>query len=75
VKCIENEEFYLLGYNAVYSVENQPMIRRNMLPSSGLKTELSKVSCSLPAVTSIPVYEKLNVPDELGDVVGRILLK
>jgi hypothetical protein len=37
------EEFYLLGYNAVQSVENQLMIRRNTsLPSSGSKTRPSK---------------------------------
>jgi hypothetical protein len=28
------EEFYLLGYNAVRSVESQPTFRRNMLPPS-----------------------------------------
>jgi hypothetical protein len=34
------EEFYLLGYNAVYSVERQPTIRRNISPSSsGLKNK------------------------------------
>jgi hypothetical protein len=32
------EEFYLLGYNAVYTVEYQPTFRKNMSPpSSGSK--------------------------------------
>jgi hypothetical protein len=36
-------ENYLLGYNAVYSVENQLMFRRNILPqSSGSKNKPSK---------------------------------
>jgi hypothetical protein len=30
VNKLGNEEFYPLGYNAVYSVENQPTFRRNM---------------------------------------------
>jgi hypothetical protein len=38
-----SEDFCLLGYNAVYSVESQPMFRRNMLsPSSHLKVNQSK---------------------------------
>jgi hypothetical protein len=37
------EECYLLGYNAVYSVESQPMFRRNTSPpSSGSKNKPSK---------------------------------
>jgi hypothetical protein len=33
------EEFFLLGYNAMWSVESQQMFWRNMSPpSSGLKT-------------------------------------
>jgi hypothetical protein len=40
---IINEEFYLLGYNAVYSVESQLMFRRNIAPpSSGSKNKPSK---------------------------------
>jgi hypothetical protein len=36
---IITEEFYLLGYNVVQSVERQPTYQRNMLhPSSGLKS-------------------------------------
>jgi hypothetical protein len=30
----EVKEFYLLGYNAMWSVEIQPIFRRNMLPPS-----------------------------------------
>jgi hypothetical protein len=29
-----SEEFFLLGYNVVYSVESQPTFRRSMLPPS-----------------------------------------
>jgi hypothetical protein len=37
------KEFYLLRYNAMLCVENQPMFYRNMLtPSSGLKDKPSK---------------------------------
>jgi hypothetical protein len=37
------EEFYLLGYKAVYSVERQPLFRRNMSPPySGSKNMPSK---------------------------------
>jgi hypothetical protein len=37
------EFFYLQEYNAVKSVESQPMIRSNMsLPSSGSKNKTSK---------------------------------
>jgi hypothetical protein len=37
------EEFYLLGYNAVQSVECQPNLGRNMSPaSSGSKKKQSK---------------------------------
>jgi hypothetical protein len=32
----------LIGYNTVYSVENQPTFRRNMSPSSGSKNKPSK---------------------------------
>jgi hypothetical protein len=36
-------EFYLLGHNAMYSVESQPTFRRNLSPpSSGSKNKLSK---------------------------------
>jgi hypothetical protein len=39
------EEFYLLGYNAVQSVESQLMVWRNTLPpSSGSKNKPSKKS-------------------------------
>jgi hypothetical protein len=37
------EEYYLLGYNAMYSVESQPMFRRDMSPPSwGPKYKQSK---------------------------------
>jgi hypothetical protein len=37
------DEFYLLGYNAVYSIESQPTFRKNMSPpSSGSKNKQSK---------------------------------
>jgi hypothetical protein len=37
------EEYYLLWYNAVYSVESQPTFRRNISPpSSGSKNKQSK---------------------------------
>jgi hypothetical protein len=37
------EEFYLLGYNALLSVESQVTFRRNTLPpSSGFKNKSSK---------------------------------
>jgi hypothetical protein len=37
------EELYLLGYNAVYFVESQPIFQRNIsLPSSELKSKPSK---------------------------------
>jgi hypothetical protein len=37
------EEFHLLGYNALYSVQSQLMFRRNMSPpSSGLNNKPSK---------------------------------
>jgi hypothetical protein len=46
----ENEEFCLLGYDAVSSVESQSTFRRNMSPpSSGSKNKLSKK----PAETSL----------------------
>jgi hypothetical protein len=36
-------DFCLLGYNIVYSVENQPEVRRNISPlSSGLKNKPKK---------------------------------
>jgi hypothetical protein len=38
------EQFYLLGYNAVQSVEIQPMFRRNMPPQS------SRLKVSLPVL-------------------------
>jgi hypothetical protein len=39
-----HEEYYLLGYNAVYSAESQPTFRRNIsLPFSGLKNKPSKI--------------------------------
>jgi hypothetical protein len=39
----KNEEYYLLGYNAVQSVKCQPTFRRNISPpSSGSKNKLSK---------------------------------
>jgi hypothetical protein len=42
-----HEQYYLLGYNAVYSVESQPMFRGSIsLPSSGLKNKLSNVPAS-----------------------------
>jgi hypothetical protein len=38
------EEYYLLGYNAVYSVERQPTFRRNISPpSSGSKNKPRKI--------------------------------
>jgi hypothetical protein len=37
------EEYYLLGYNAMYYVESQQTFRRNTLPPfSGSKNKLSK---------------------------------
>jgi hypothetical protein len=37
------KEYYLLGYNAVYSVENKPTFRRNISPrSSGSKNKPNK---------------------------------
>jgi hypothetical protein len=37
------KESYIVGYNAVYPVENQPMFRRNLSPaSSGAKNKTSK---------------------------------
>jgi hypothetical protein len=37
------EEFYLLGYNAVYSAEYQPSFQRNISPpSSGLENKQKK---------------------------------
>jgi hypothetical protein len=40
---INYEEFYLLGYNAVYFVGSQPTFRRNMSPpSTGSKNKPSK---------------------------------
>jgi hypothetical protein len=44
-KQVDNghEEFRLLGYDAMYSVESQPTFRRNMSPSSsGLKNKPCK---------------------------------
>jgi hypothetical protein len=42
-KLIGVEVFYLLGYRAVYSVENDLTLRRNMLPpSSGWKNKPNK---------------------------------
>jgi hypothetical protein len=38
IPTMPREEFYLLGYNAVKSVECQPTFRRNMSPpSSGIE--------------------------------------
>jgi hypothetical protein len=38
------EEFCLLGYNAMYSIESQQMSRKNLsLPSSGSKNKLNKI--------------------------------
>jgi hypothetical protein len=45
------EELYLLGYNAVYSVESQPTFRRNMSLSSGLKN-IAKQETSMKQVAS-----------------------
>jgi hypothetical protein len=37
------KEFHLLSYNGAYSVESQPLFRRNMWsPSSGLKCKRGK---------------------------------
>jgi hypothetical protein len=37
------EEYHLLGYNAMWSVESQPTFRRNISPpSSGSRNKLSK---------------------------------
>jgi hypothetical protein len=37
------DEFYLLGYNAVLSIESRPKFRRNTLPPfSGQQNKLSK---------------------------------
>jgi hypothetical protein len=42
------EEFYIVGYNVVYSVENQPVFRRNISPqSSGSKNKPSKKAAEL----------------------------
>jgi hypothetical protein len=42
VKLFLHKEYYLLGYNAVYSVENQPTFRSNIPPaSSGSKNKPS----------------------------------
>jgi hypothetical protein len=35
-----NEKFYLLGYNALQSVEIQPTFRRNMSPPSKQETSV-----------------------------------
>jgi hypothetical protein len=43
VRQVGVDEYYLLGYNAVQSVESQPTFRRNLLPpSSGSKNKPSK---------------------------------
>jgi hypothetical protein len=50
------EEYCLLGYNTVWSVENQPAFRRNILPpSSGSKNKVSKKPelCLPPAFTLV----------------------
>jgi hypothetical protein len=45
MKSQGDEEYYLLGYNAVYSVESRPTFRRNIsLPSSGSNNKMSKSS-------------------------------
>jgi hypothetical protein len=42
-KLLDSEEYCLLGYNAVQSVESHPTFRRNISPpSSGSKNKLSK---------------------------------
>jgi hypothetical protein len=52
------EEFCLLGYNPVYSVESQPTFRRNMSPpSSGSKYKPSKkqreIMCQVDIYTAL----------------------
>jgi hypothetical protein len=46
--CFSLEEFYLLGYNGMYSVETQPTFRRNMWPlsSGSQKKPNKKATCS-----------------------------
>jgi hypothetical protein len=44
------EEYYLLGYNAVYSIESEQTFRGNKSPqSSGSKNKPNKYLCLLPA--------------------------
>jgi hypothetical protein len=56
ITVIHYEEYYLLGYNAVYSFQSQPMFRRNMSPSSsGSKNNPSKkAGGKLAAFTLVP---------------------
>jgi hypothetical protein len=50
-------ELYLLSYNAMYLVENQPMFRRNILsPSSGLKNNPSKIHSESFMLDSVLVF-------------------
>jgi hypothetical protein len=46
-ECEQTEQYYLLGYNAAYSVESQMTFRRNMSSSSsGSKNKPSKKPAS-----------------------------
>jgi hypothetical protein len=47
------EEYYLLGYNAVQSVESQPTFRRNISPPSSGSTNRPSMKLSWKNVASI----------------------
>jgi hypothetical protein len=48
------EDYQLLGYNAVQSVECQPMFRRNISPlSSGRKNKLRKKPASMQVASRL----------------------
>jgi hypothetical protein len=56
----EREEYYLLGYSAVYSVESQPMFRRNISPpSSGYKNKLNKKPASTLSGLHGVIFQKM----------------
>jgi hypothetical protein len=52
INAFLSEEYYLLVYNAMQSVESQPTFRRNMIPSSGSKNKPSEKPASKQVATS-----------------------